>query len=337
MRNLVIMGWGGKKITGHIRGGKHADLSRKAPGCLKEKTMKPKKQRMTKPERKLTKIILELFRHDLDLIGKGILNVLILAWRNKSVDGHKVPKKPDLPKAPFLLARTRQRGDLLMFVPRSLESLLIDHLTGTYGYSHLAVDCGENDATGKPVMIESTTGEVVQKKYQDEYGPRHYVRIPLADAGVDTETFCKRAESKLGEPYDDLEALTWGDIDDPAKQVCSDLATVGLSDKMREDIAKKAREGKLRPGSVSVHSRSTDPNVKEFISPNGFAQYFGAPPGRDVTEPGQIIIPHILGTPHKARAGWHSWLITLLIAAGGALWLLVLHKPRLRSSRYVTI
>lgn len=292
--------------------------------------MKQKKQRMTKPEHKLTKIIWGLFHRNLDLIGGGILNALRLAWRNRPVDGQKVPKPhPDLPTSPYQPARPRQRGDLLVFVPRSLESLLIDHLTGTYGYSHLAVDCGENDATGKAVMIETTTGEVVQKKYQDEYGPRHYARIPLADVGVNIDAFCKRAESKLGEPYDDLEALTWGDIDDPAKQVCSDLATVGLSDEMREDIAMQARNGKLRPRSVSVHSQPTDPDVREFISPNGFAQYFGAPPGKDLTQPDQLIVPHIVGTAdRKAKSRWPRLLIPLLITAAGILWQLTMHKPR---------
>lgn len=291
--------------------------------------MNPRKNDISKKEQKLGQMVWGLFRLDLDLIGKVALKLVDRLWQNKPIRPQRVPKPhPELPKAPFLPLRPRQRGDLLLFVPRSLESLLIDHLTGSYGYSHLAVDCGENDITGKPVMIESTTGEVVQKKYQDEYGPRRFVRIPLRRAGVAPDAFCDCVASKLGEAYDDLEAITWGDIDDPAKQVCSDLAAVCLPNDMREDIAKQAREGKLRRFSVSVHSRPSDHNLREFISPNGFAEYFGAPRGKDVKQPDQMVLPKIAGETQPASGkGRFSWLIVLLITAGGLVWLLR-HKPR---------
>lgn len=286
--------------------------------------MEQKNKTIPRRERKATQMIWCLFRADLDWIGKLIMSLIHRAWWNKPVTPQRAPKPhPDHPQEPYQTTRAKQRGDLLIFVPRSLESLLIDHLTGTYGYSHLAVDCGEVDATGKPVMIESTTGEVVQRKYQDEYGARHFVRIPLSQTGVDPEAFCACVESKLGQPYDDLEALTWGDIDDPAKQVCSDLAAVCLPDAVREEIARQARERKLRRRSVSVHSRPSDHNLREFISPNGFAQYFGAPPGKAVHQPDQPVMPRIMGQgeaqPILRRAGV-SWPVVLIIAGvcGGA-------------------
>jgi hypothetical protein len=38
-----------------------------------------------------------------------------------------------------------QVGSLLIFVPRDVLGTLINKLTGNYGYSHLAIDCGEID------------------------------------------------------------------------------------------------------------------------------------------------------------------------------------------------
>ncbi len=132
-----------------------------------------------------------------------------------------------LPTGPLRQGDEGRQGSLLIFVPRNAISALINDMTGGYGYSHLAVDCGDIDIpSGKRVMVESTPGLGVHDSFQDEYGERKFVRIPLGKAGVDVGEFCDCIRSKLGEKYDDEEALTFGLIHNPAKQICSDLATV---------------------------------------------------------------------------------------------------------------
>ena len=65
------------------------------------------------------------------------------------------PEKESLPTGPFRQAGKGSPCSLLIFVPRSTISALINDMTGGYGYSHLAVDCGEVDIpTGKRVMVE---------------------------------------------------------------------------------------------------------------------------------------------------------------------------------------
>src|ERR1700690_2806203 len=69
------------------------------------------------------------------------------------------PLKVALPKGPLGQAGKARQCSLLIFTPRSAISTLIDDMTGGYGYSHLAVDCGEVDIpSGKRVMVESTVG-----------------------------------------------------------------------------------------------------------------------------------------------------------------------------------
>src|SRR5512143_1560084 len=85
------------------------------------------------------------------------------------------PQKEGLPTGPYNQAGEGRQGSLLIFVPRNPVSALINDLTGGYGYSHLAVDCGEVDIpSGKRVMIESTVGLGVHYSFQDEYGERKF-------------------------------------------------------------------------------------------------------------------------------------------------------------------
>ncbi len=182
---------------------------------------------------------------------------------------------------------------------------MIDELSGGYGYSHLAVDCGEVDIpSGRRVMVELTVGQKVHYAFQDEYGDRHFVCIPLAKAGIEVRLFCNCIRSKLGQKYDDEEALTLGVIDDPAKQICSDLATVCLPQEMRLDIARRHRAGLMHPLSAVRHGK-LDTNFRLFVSPNGFAEYFGAPRGRDLAGPDQYWEPclpeEVAGTRHSVE------------------------------------
>ncbi len=237
------------------------------------------------------------------------------------------------PAGPFVSQPAADAPALLFFVPRSLRSRLIDGATGGYGYSHVAVDCGEIDQpTGKRVMIESAPGQAVHRSFQDEYGPRPFARAPLAGLtlpgrggpaagseplptgngqqpaghgaqpagggaqpvragepmGIDAEAFCQAVQSKLGQPYDNMEALTWGEVDDPAKQICSDLVAVCLPRPILEDMARRHAAGRLPHRSLTVRNMAT-PQFKAFVSPNALAAYFGAPPGERLRRPDKLV------------------------------------------------
>lgn len=47
------------------------------------------------------------------------------------------------PTGPLKQGDEGRRCSLLLFVPRNVMSTLVDDMTGGYGYSHLAVDCGD--------------------------------------------------------------------------------------------------------------------------------------------------------------------------------------------------
>jgi hypothetical protein len=115
-------------------------------------------------------------------VSNAILRLLRLARQDKPAPARPQPVPGmRLPAGPFAPAGATDAPALLIFVPRSLKSRLIDGATGGYGYSHLAVDCGEIDEpTGRRVMIESTPGVVVHRSFLDEYGPRPFARVPLA-------------------------------------------------------------------------------------------------------------------------------------------------------------
>ncbi len=202
------------------------------------------------------------------------------------------PQKEDRPKGPFSLAAGAAQCSLLIFVPRNAISATIDELTGRYGYSHLAVDCGEVDLpTGKRVMVESTVGEGVHKSFQDEYGERKFVRIPLEGIGISATEFRTCVHSKVGEKFDNEEALTLGLVHDPARQICSDLATVCLPETLRAEIARCHQAGRLHSLSALRINSGRDKALRLFVSPNGFAEYFGAPRGEKLQSPDQLSNP----------------------------------------------
>jgi hypothetical protein len=171
-----------------------------------------------KVERNLIEWIIHLVRSDFKWLGRILLKALRFAWRHKPSPIERSPKEAiAYPTGPYATERRRQMGDLLLWVPLRIESFIIDDLTGGFGYSHITVDTGEVDLpTGKPVMAEVTIGQVVERKFQDEYAGRAYVRVPLSKTGVDAEAFVACVISRLGEPYSNLEALTLGEIDNPA-------------------------------------------------------------------------------------------------------------------------
>jgi len=212
-------------------------------------------------------------------------------------------QKESLPTGPLRQGGEGFQCSLLIFVPRNATSALINDMTGGYGYSHLAVDCGELDIpSGKRVMVESTFGLGVHNSFQDEYGERKFVRIPLEKAGVNATEFCDCIRSKLGEKFDDEEALTLGLFHNPAKQICSDLATVCLPEAMRKDIARYQRAGFLYYLSAMWPNGGSNKIFHVFVTPNGFAKCFGAPRGEHLDGPDQLSEPiSSADTPRRIR------------------------------------
>jgi hypothetical protein len=202
------------------------------------------------------------------------------------------PQNKSLPAGPLRQDGKGHPCSLLIFVPRSTMSALINDMTGRYGYSHLAVDCGDVDIpTGKRVMVESTVGVGVHNSFQDEYGDRNFVRIPLENVGINRDEFCDCIRSKLGEKFDDEEALSLGILHNPAQQICSDLAAVCLPEAVRMDIARYYRAGFLHPRSAVSLRKKPDKDFYLFVSPNSFAEYFGAPRGKHLRGPDQLSEP----------------------------------------------
>ena len=260
--------------------------------------------------------ILRLTRSDYKWLGRILLKGLRFAWRHKpgprgsSFEGFSVPA------GPFLTQRMHEAGDLLLWVPRGIDSLLIDDLTGGFGYSHNSIDTGEVDLpTGKPVMIEVTLGQPVERKFIGEYKQRAFARIPISKAGVDAEAFVHCVKSELGEPYDSIETLTFGEIDDPAKQMCSSLASNCLPETVRRQIASARRLGLLRGAAVSLHSSPNAQQTKVFVSPNGFAQYFGAPRGEKLLCPDTVVEPRPLDISTLAVIHHHASRAFLILGS----------------------
>jgi hypothetical protein len=255
---------------------------------------------LIRSERVLSMLVGGLSAFNSRRAAHNLLRLVSLQRRHKLAGVEPPPKRPAIqPRGPFNVD-SRHDCALLIFVPRSLESRLIDDATGGYGYSHVTIDIGEVDEhSGKHVMTEATTSGVVHRSFQDRYGSRPYIRIPLKPAGVDCAAFRDCVNSKLGEPYDAREALTWGAVDDPAKQICSDLAADCLPRELCDAIANARRSHALHRHSVSIHHHGMKP-ASIFISPNGFAQFFGAPYGGEVTRTNQLVRVHYKIRPRRS-------------------------------------
>jgi len=214
-------------------------------------------------------------------------------WLHRSYIDTEPPLERALPAGPYRSTSGKSRADLLLFVPRNEIGRTIDDLTGRYGYSHLAIDCGEIDVpTGRRIMVESTVMPGVHYAFLEEYGERPYVRIPLQNAGIDVQGFCECIHSKVGDRFDDLEVISLGILDNPARQICSDVATICLPREMQEKIIRYHAGTVLHPLSVARHELSGF-GTKLFVSPNGYAEFFCAPRGKTIHTPDQLVEPYI--------------------------------------------
>jgi len=83
------------------------------------------------------------------------------------------------------------------------------------------------------------------------------------------------------------------------------------------------RLGLLRPRSVSVYSSPDAAQIREFISPNGFAEYYGAPQGKKLTGPNLTIRPQpveiSMESVAAAAAQHQGWKLVAVLLAGRAL------------------
>lgn len=237
-------------------------------------------------------------------------------------------QRSDLPMGPFRLENGERAGSLLLFAPRNAIGAVIDRMTGGYGYSHLAIDCGEVDApSGKRVMIEATPALGVHNAFQDQYGERKFARIPLRKTGIDVDRFCDCIRSKLGEKYSDEEILTLGLVENPAKQICSDLATVCLPKDMLVSMAHYYQTGfPYRLSPVLIYGM-LDKNFHLFISPNGFAQYFGVPMGKHLDGSDQLSEPVIPNQRMSTGRKSNFWGIGMAVLCGLALLWLFKERP----------
>lgn len=235
------------------------------------------------------------------------------------------PLEKTKPSGPFRMKYPDSSGDLLLFVPRNEISRTINSFTGRYGYSHLAIDCGEIDVpSGRRVMIEVTMGLGVHYAFQDEYGKRPFVRLPLRETGMDVEQFCECIHAKVGEKFDNLEAITLGILDNPARQICSDLATVCLTEEMRAKIVRYHRRAVIHPLSA-VRDVMQGSRPRLFMSPNGFAEFLKAPRGRELKGPDQLAHPHI---QEESRAEFLPKLWKLCDAFITSAWMLVRRRKK---------
>lgn len=279
--------------------------------------------------------LVRLALSDVHWLTRIMVRALRYLWRHRPFPMEPSPKAAHtFPTGPYRTARPRQLGDLLLWVPRHINSYLIDDLTGGFGYSHITIDTGEVDVpSGKPVMAEVTVGEKVQRKFLDEYPGRPYARIPLAETGVDGNAFVDCVKSKLGQPYDNLEALTLGEVKDPAKEVCTSLASDCLPETLRSAIAQVRHRGLVRGMAISVHSPPDARKTDVFISPNGFAEYYGAPKGKKVAAGGVLVQPEPMQATDTAVAQAYGWKIVWLLSLSGLLavgaWLLVRRREEL--------
>ena len=285
---------------------------------------------LTKSDHWLIGLIGYLIPTELKWLGHALLNILRLKWYDHPFQTEiSTNEKASLPTGPFMTTRKKQLGDLLLWVPRGVDGYLIDGMSGGYGYSHTSVDSGEIDLpTGKPVMIESTMGQKVTRKFQDEYGQRAFVRVPILETGVNVEEFVECVKSKIGETYDYLDAITVGEIEDPAKEICCRLAADCLPQKDRKQIARAKKLGLLCGSSVSVYSKLDAAKPREFISPNGFAEYYGAPKGRKLSGPDIRIHPQpvriAMNSVAAAAARHHGWKLLAVGLGAILLWIFVL-------------
>ena len=208
-------------------------------------------------------------------IGEAALGNLLLGTEAGSALFHAAADTATTPEGPYVTKEDCECA-VIIYVQDSTIGSVIDGLTGSHGYSHVAIDCCEcEESTGKRVVIEAVENGVI-RSYADKYEGRPSVRIQVENYNIDCEKFCEKVKDRLGEPFDFPGLATGGLLDDPDAQVCADLVTLALPDWFLEHILAK-KDDKLKD-TIFIHGETIT------ISPNAFALCAGAPNGTDVQD-----------------------------------------------------
>jgi len=138
--------------------------------------------------------------------------------------------------------------DIRLFEAEDAIGNVIDFVTCGYGYSHAALICGDKMIHATSAGVESTS--------LDYYGNRKFATVRLGLTDSQCEQLCACVDGKIGSDFDYLEAITFGTVNDPGREICTMLImhcldTVGFD---REAI-----------------------NLGGFVSPNDLARQLGAP------------------------------------------------------------
>ncbi|GAG23670.1 unnamed protein product [marine sediment metagenome] len=100
------------------------------------------------------------------------------------------------------------------------------------------------------------TGDGVITSSLDYYGDRKYATVRLGLSDAQCKALCSCVQSKIGSDYDALEAITFGTVDDPGKEMCT-MLIMNCLDEIGFD------RGALGLGG--------------FVTPNDLARQLGAP------------------------------------------------------------
>lgn len=139
-------------------------------------------------------------------------------------------------------------GDIIVFAADSAIGHAIDQATCGHGYSHVGLICG-ND------IIEATGDGVIEHPFSNVSSREHKaVRLDLTANQI--SDLCECVRSKIGSDYDYLEAMTFGTIDNPGKEICTMLIMHCLDE-------------------IGIDRDAL--GLSGFVSPNDIARAFGLP------------------------------------------------------------
>ncbi len=138
--------------------------------------------------------------------------------------------------------------DIRLYEADGVIGEVINYATCGYGYSHSALVCGDE-------MIHATADGVVSSP-TDYYADRKFAVVRLGLTSEQCGQLCACVEAKKGADYDHLEAVTFGTVDDPGREICTMLIMNCLDE-------------------IGVDRDSF--GLGGFVSPNDIARRMGAP------------------------------------------------------------
>lgn len=149
-----------------------------------------------------------------------------------------------------------QAGDVLVFVPTDVTGAIIDSLTGSFGYSHCGLVCGDKmfdvDNTNNPTVpqVEAVDLQVSLR--------RHHFGCCFGLSQEQAGKLCACVMAQVGESMDVLELVTFGALHQPGRELCTMLIMHCLD-------------------RIGYHRSAI--GLGGFVSPNRIAHAFHAPEG----------------------------------------------------------